>query len=189
MSRLIIVDFKDSFTFNLCHYLEGMNVEVDVVQDGNFDVSDLKDYDCILLSPGPGLPQEKSSLFEILETYSSTKKILGVCLGMQGIVEFFGGKLFNQENVRHGVSTRIHVSDDRSIFAGLPRTFVVGLYHSWGCDIDNANELFELAKSEDQILMAVQHEHLPILGVQFHPESILTDFGKELLFNFINFNR
>lgn len=187
MSKLVLIDFKDSFTYNIYHYLIGMGVEVDVLDDGNFEVNQLDKYDGIIFSPGPGLPTEKKSLFPVLEQYGSTKKILGICLGMQGVVEYFGGEIYNQKLVQHGIQKGIRINDNSSIFKDVPANIKVGLYHSWACDITKSQHLKCLAISEDGVLMAVKHQTLLVYGVQFHPESILTEFGKEILLNFVNF--
>jgi anthranilate synthase component II len=187
MSKTVLIDFKDSFTYTISHYLTGMNVELDILEDGHFDIQILEAYDTIILSPGPGLPREKKSLIKILEKYANTKKILGICLGMQGIVEFFEGSIYNLQQVSHGVQVEMFVSDHSSIFKGLPATFQVGLYHSWACDTGESKGLKTIAKSINGVTMAVKHLELPIFGVQFHPESILTENGKQILLNFVNF--
>lgn len=187
MSKLVLIDFKDSFTFNIQHYLVGMGVDVVIFEDGCFEIEELQEFDQIILSPGPGLPSEKHSLKGILGSYSETKMILGICLGMQGIVEFFGGKIYNQQEVKHGVTAEINIHDHTSLFKSIPDQINVGLYHSWACDIIESTELKTLADSQEGVIMAVQHVTLSVFGVQFHPESILSEYGKGVLFNFINF--
>jgi anthranilate synthase component 2 len=164
-----------------------MGIDVDILKDGTFDIEQLQIYTHIILSPGPGLPVEKESLFNILKMYSSSKRILGICLGMQGIAQYYGGSIYNQEEVRHGVSTKIQIKDHTSLFRNVPDQINVGLYHSWACELPVSGDLKTLAISSDNILMAIQHKEFPVFGVQFHPESILTHYGKEILFNFINF--
>jgi anthranilate synthase component 2 len=183
--KVLLIDFYDSFTYNIYHYLISLGVSVDVVEDREFHLDEAEQYDCIVLSPGPGLPGETRSLFEILEKYGRSKKILGVCLGMQGIAEYYGGKLYNQKSVRHGVSVKMDILESNGIFHGLPDSFSVGLYHSWAVEISETNLLKLLAVSEDEVIMAIKHGELPIYGVQFHPESVLTEFGKEMFFNFL----
>jgi anthranilate synthase/aminodeoxychorismate synthase-like glutamine amidotransferase len=187
MSKSVLIDFKDSFTYNIYHYLVGIGEQVDIIEDDDVDLSALNQYDTIIFSPGPGLPKEKISLFRILEEYAERKKILGICLGMQGIVEYFDGTLYNLVSVHHGVETELEVSDHTSLFMGLPALFKVGLYHSWACDIRQSKDLVALASDNEHVLMAIQHTSLPIFGVQFHPESVMTEFGKEILSNFVNF--
>jgi anthranilate synthase/aminodeoxychorismate synthase-like glutamine amidotransferase len=183
--KVLLIDFYDSFTYNIYHYLISLGVSVDVVEDRELHLTDVERYDCIVLSPGPGLPNETRSLFDILETYGGSKKILGVCLGMQGIAEFYGGKLYNQKSVRHGVSVKMDIIESNDIFYQLPKSFSVGLYHSWAVDISETILLKPLAVSEDKVIIAIKHVELPIYGVQFHPESVLTEFGKEMFFNFL----
>ncbi|MES2799451.1 MAG: aminodeoxychorismate/anthranilate synthase component II [Bacteroidota bacterium] len=185
MSKIALIDFKDSFSYNIYHYLVSNCDEVKVFEDGAFELDELADFDKIVLSPGPGLPSETKSLFAVLERYHQTKTIWGICLGMQGIVEFFGGKIYNQEKVKHGVAVAIDLIDDGSLFTNLPQRFAVGLYHSWACDVSESTALKMIARSDEMVLMAVQHRKLPIYGVQFHPESILTEFGKEIVTNFV----
>lgn len=183
--RVLLIDFYDSFTHNIAHYLEGLDADVDVVKDGDVDFDKVNNYDALVFSPGPGLPKEKKQLFQLLEKFSNTKKILGVCLGMQGIAEFFGSSLINQENVKHGITDRIKTVDDSPLFNSLPQEFNVGLYHSWAVNPDR-NENFKLiAETKENVVMAIQHKSLPIFGVQFHPESIMSEHGKEILSNFL----
>lgn len=183
--KVLLIDFYDSFTYNIYHYLLGLDADVTVIEDKLVDINSIDQFDCIIFSPGPGLPSSTQSLFPILEKYASSKRILGICLGMQGIAEFIGGSLYNQQMVKHGVSEKIEILDKGTLFNGLPTEFKVGLYHSWAVDISNTNKLKPLAHSENNVLMAFEHVELPIYGVQFHPESILTEHGKELLINFI----
>lgn len=183
--KIALIDFKDSFTFNIAHYIESEGVEVQVLQDEFLDVATLIDFDKIILSPGPGLPKEKKSMQLILEKYHAVKPILGICLGMQGIVEFFGGTIYNQEEVKHGVQTKIFKLDTSMLFKNLIFPFNVGLYHSWACDVNLSKELIPTSISEDKILMSIEHISLPIYAVQFHPESILSENGKEIVRNFL----
>jgi para-aminobenzoate synthetase component 2 len=151
--------------------------------EGGFDR--LNSVDFIVLSPGPGLPEEKHSLAYILEHFSSSKPILGICLGMQGIVQFFGGKIYNQEAVRHGVQIKMKLVTQDPIFEHVPTETPVGLYHSWACELMDSEALIPLAESDEHVLMAVRHRTLKIYGLQFHPESILTEFGRQMIRNFI----
>lgn len=183
--KVLLIDFYDSFTYNIYHYLISMQVDVSVREDKLLDLNEVERFDCIIFSPGPGLPKETKSLFSVLEKYATSKKILGICLGMQGIGEFYGGKLYNQQLVKHGVSEKIKIQSQEHIFRGFPPVITVGLYHSWAVDIENNKHLRPTAFSESGVLMALEHKNLPIYAVQFHPESILTEKGKELLSNFI----
>ncbi len=162
-----------------------MNVRIDVLQDHEVELSKIEQYSHIIFSPGPGLPGSTQSMFAVLDHYAQRKPILGVCLGMQGIAEFFGGKLFNQATVKHGVQTICHVTHSDTLFEGLPEKFNVGLYHSWAVERNSSVQLTELAYSDDGVMMALKHKDHPIFGVQFHPESILTEYGNEILRNFL----
>jgi para-aminobenzoate synthetase component 2 len=183
--KAALIDFRDSFTFNIAHYLEGEGVELLVIDhlEGGFDR--LNSVDFIVLSPGPGLPEEKQSLAYILEHFSSSKPILGICLGMQGIVQFYGGKIYNQNEVRHGVQVKMKFISQDPIFENIPNESRVGLYHSWACELLDAKALIPLAESEEHVLIAVRHRTLKIYGLQFHPESILTEFGRQMIRNFL----
>ncbi len=182
--KVCIVDFYDSFTYNLQHYIEAIGHEVDVWYDHEVDIDAIATYDAIILSPGPGIPSECLSIMPILKRYGDSKRILGVCLGMQGLVEFFGGSIYNLEKVRHGIQVDVHLQQDK-IWEGLPSTIQVGLYHSWACALQSDGSLTQIAEDAEGVCMAVRHSNGLIYGVQFHPESILTPMGKEILQNFL----
>lgn len=182
MHRILLVDNYDSFTFNLHHYLIGEGAKVDVVRNDEIDFSTVSNYHGIVLSPGSGLPQEAGKMNELLAQCSGKIPILGVCLGMQAIAEFLGGKLVNQKNVKHGVQTSINVFSG-ILFKGIISPTKVGLYHSW-CVDDSGNYLVN-ATSEDQVIMAIENTENKLFGIQFHPESILTPDGRKILSNFI----
>jgi len=162
-----------------------MDVEVTVVKDKEVIFSLLETFDFIVLSPGPGLPEETYSMNSILSIYAAKKPIIGICLGMQGIVSHFGGKLYNLNKVMHGVSIEMNVLNNDSIYKGLPKKMKVGIYNSWACSIETSKELQLLSESEEKIVLSTKHETLPIYGLQFHPESILTENGKQILRNFV----
>jgi anthranilate synthase component II len=183
--KVLLIDFYDSFTYNIYHYLESIGAEVQVWEDEQVEMDKINDFDCVIFSPGPGLPKDKKSIFPVLEKFGSTKKILGICLGMQGIAEFYGAKLYNQVVVKHGVSERIIILNHDTLFFNLPNDLDVGLYHSWAVDLADSKQLIRLAVSENNVDMAIKHKDLPIYGVQFHPESILTPEGKNILKNFL----
>lgn len=185
--KVLIVDNYDSFTYNLFHYISSLGVEVDVFRNDVLDFQLIEsDYSHLVLSPGPGLPEESVNLLEVIERFHSTKPILGVCLGMQALAIYFGGKLKNQEVVKHGVQEQIFVHGTSPLFQEIPEQFNVGLYHSWKVDEEFLPSCFELiAISEHQVPMAIQHKEIPLFGVQFHPESILSEYGLQLLKNFL----
>lgn len=184
-----MLDNYDSFTYNLVHYLE-MNAgfEVNTFRNDEITLEEVDNYDIIILSPGPGLPIDAGILLELIKTYAPTKKILGVCLGMQAIGEAFGGELKNLDTVFHGVSTQLQVTETTDLlFKNLPQQFNVGRYHSWVIDsITFPKDLTVTAVDENKNIMALKHKTYPLYGVQFHPESILTENGKELIANFLN---
>ncbi|QLB16823.1 anthranilate synthase component 2 [Mannheimia varigena] len=185
--KLLIIDNHDSFTFNLVDLLRKINVpaEVELVEDLNLD--EVENFSHILISPGPDVPRAYPQTFAMLERYHQTKSILGVCLGHQTICEFFGGTLYNLENVRHGQQRTLTQIEPNPMFNGLPKQFQVGLYHSWGI-LQNSLEntpLVATAICEQNVLMAFKHKKLPIFGVQFHPESFITEYGKEMLENWL----
>jgi anthranilate synthase component 2 len=188
LERILILDNYDSFTYNLVHYAEAIpNFEVDVFRNDEISIEDIDRYDTIILSPGPGLPKNAGILNEVIKTYAATKKILGVCLGMQAIGEVFGGTLINLSTVFHGVPTPIVVLDkDDLLFKNLPQQFNVGRYHSW--IISNKNfpkELNITSIEKNNQIMSFTHKTHKVYGVQFHPESILTEYGKEMVANFL----
>ncbi len=183
--KVLLVDFYDSFTYNIYHYLVNLAVRVDVVEDHSLDIEGVSNYDKIILSPGPGKPSNTRSLFPILEKYAHYKSIFGICLGMQGIGEFYGARMVNLEKVNHGVSKRISLCESSELFEGMPSQFNGGLYHSWAIELPSNTSLIPLAYSEDGILMAIKHPNYNVYGVQFHPESILTESGIQILSNFM----
>ncbi|MFM1946868.1 MAG: hypothetical protein RL207_1151 [Bacteroidota bacterium] len=181
--KVVLVDFYDSFTFNLSHYLEQLNVEVTVIRHDYLNLSELNLFDAIVLSPGPGLPTEKENLMELLSLYAGKKPILGVCLGMQAIALHLGAALENQQEVKHGVQGKLIVKDHSRLFQELPNEFLVGLYHSW--KVVNVPEAWQSSHLENGVLMSLEVPNQLLYAVQFHPESILTDHGLQLLSNFI----
>jgi anthranilate synthase component 2 len=183
--KVLLIDFYDSFTFLIAHYLESCGAEVTIVEDKLVQLEEVDTFDAIVFSPGPGLPKETFSMFNVLKHYANKKKILGICLGMQGIAEYFENELYNQVQVKHGISEKISISNSTTLFKNLPSEFQVGLYHSWAVTINSASEMQQIALSENNVIMAIQHASKPIYGVQFHPESILTDNGKEIFKNFL----
>ena len=183
--RILLVDFYDSFTYNLLHYIELQNVAADVIRnDAQIDATLLSRYSHVVLSPGPGLPSEKKNLQKILSLCSCKRPVLGICLGMQGVGEFLGGTLSNMECVKHGVAESLLVNNNDVLFKDLPATFDVGLYHSWA--ISDIEDKYIDAKSTNGTIMAISCKVKKLYGVQFHPESILSSYGKKVLENFIN---
>lgn len=183
--KVLILDNFDSFTYNIQHYLEEKDVQVDVCRSNDLTLEQIRNYDRIILSPGPGLPQEYPFMMKLLEMYSGLKPILGICLGMQAIVEFLGGTLYNLNEVKHGVQERVQQLNSSILFQNVPSSFQVGLYHSWACKLPENSHLIAAAVSENDVLMAVEDPKNKLFAVQFHPESVLTPEGKTILINFI----
>ena len=187
MKKILVIDNYDSFTYNLVHYLEDLNCEVTVIRNDKLQLEDVKPFDKIVLSPGPGIPDEAGLLKPIIKEYGATKSILGVCLGQQAIGEVFGGQLNNLDEVYHGVATHIEITvDDESMFKGLGKNIEVGRYHSWVVDTKLPEELEATSFDENGQIMSLRHRIYDVKGVQFHPESVLTPKGKKMLKNWVN---
>ena len=185
--NIAIIDNYDSFTYNLSHLVKELGAGVTVLRNDRFELEELETFDKILLSPGPGVPEEAGLLLQVIRSYAGKKPVLGVCLGEQAIGETFGGRLVNLEHVYHGVQSRISIVADDPFFKGLPRELEVGRYHSWVVDAESLPDCLEAtAFSPEGHIMALRHRTLDIRGVQFHPESILTPEGKQMLHNWIN---
>lgn len=184
--HILIIDNYDSFTYNLRHYCDQFAFTT-VVRNDEITLEQVKNFDRIILSPGPGLPGEAGITNNVIRKYAGIKPILGVCLGLQCIAEVFGGKLINLEKVLHGVtSTCRPVVNDEVLFKGLPDEFEVGHYHSWVADETSLPAELEItAKNEDGLIMGLRHKFFDIRGVQFHPESVLTIEGLRMMGNWI----
>ena len=186
MEKVFVIDNYDSFTYNLVHYLEELGFEAIVKRNDKFKLDELDEFSRILLSPGPGIPDESRLLKAAIERYAPTKKILGICLGQQAIGEVFGAKLINLEKVYHGIATPVTVTEDDLLFRDLPKTFEIGRYHSWVIETPLPNDLVATSFDEQGQLMSLRHKTYHVRGVQYHPESILTPNGKKILENWIN---
>jgi anthranilate synthase component 2 len=186
MKKVFVIDNYDSFTYNLVHYLEELDCEVIVKRNDQFELDELEDYSLILLSPGPGIPDESGLLKAAIERYAPTKKILGICLGQQAIGEVFGAKLINLDKVYHGIATPVTVTEEDLLFTDLPKTFDIGRYHSWVVETPLPEELIATSFDEEGQLMSLRHKTYDIRAVQYHPESVLTPNGKKILENWIN---
>jgi anthranilate synthase component 2 len=184
--KILVIDNYDSFTYNLVHYLEDLNCEVTVYRNDEFDIDEISHFDKILLSPGPGIPDEAGLLKAVIAKYAPTKSILGVCLGQQAIGEVFGGTLSNLDKVYHGVSSMVKTSvNDELLFEGLGNEFEVGRYHSWVVDASLPDVLEATSFDENGQVMSLRHKTFDVRGVQFHPESVLTPNGKKILENWL----
>jgi anthranilate synthase component 2 len=185
--KVLVIDNYDSFTYNLVHYLEDLGCEVTVKRNDQLNLNEVDAFEKIVLSPGPGIPDEAGLLKAIIKTYAPTKSILGVCLGQQAIGEVYGGTLINLDNVYHGVATKVtSCVTDESLFNGLDKTIEVGRYHSWVLDPNLPEVLEATSYDENGQVMSLRHKVYDLKGVQFHPESVLTPHGKKILENWIN---
>ncbi len=185
--KILVIDNYDSFTYNLVHYIEELNHKVDVYRNDQISLDAINKYDKIVLSPGPGLPKDAGILKEIIEKYAATKKILGVCLGMQAIGEVFGASLQNLDQVYHGIASAITITDENDVlYKSLPKTFDVGRYHSWVINKATLPETLKITSIEENgQIMSITHKEFNVYGVQYHPESILTKNGKKIIENFL----
>ena len=186
MSNIVIIDNYDSFTYNLSHMVKELGARVTVIRNDQFTLNQLKPFDKIILSPGPGIPSEAGLLTDVIKAYSGHKPILGVCLGHQAIGEVFGGRLENRPDVYHGVATECTQYGNDYIFNGMPKRITIGRYHSWVVSKTSFPECLDItAVSDDGNIMALRHKHLDIHGIQFHPESVLTPEGKRIIQNWL----
>lgn len=184
---ILVIDNYDSFTYNLVHLINELGYEAVVWRNDKFELAAVETYHKILLSPGPGLPEEAGLLMEVIRTYASTKSIMGICLGQQAIAEVFGGSLLNLGRPMHGIATPITILDKKEMtFSGCTAPIVVGRYHSWVVNqTDFPSNLKITAIDEDGQIMALRHVQYDVCGVQFHPESVLTPGGKQMMKNWL----
>jgi anthranilate synthase component 2 len=186
MKKVVIIDNYDSFTYNLVHYLEDLGAEVIVYRNDEIDWSIIELHSKILLSPGPGIPDEAGYLKDVIRKYATTKSILGICLGQQAIGEVFGGKLKNLSKVFHGMASLVEIIQEDPLFDELPKNIEVGRYHSWVIDTDEFPDSLNITSvDEDHNIMSIRHKIFDVCGVQFHPESVLTPNGKKILENWL----
>jgi anthranilate synthase component 2 len=185
--RILVFDNYDSFTYNLVHLVEKITHEkVDVYRNDQIPMEKVKHYDKIILSPGPGIPEEAGLLLPLIKEYASSKSILGVCLGHQAIGQAFGGELINLSSVFHGIATSCELRATSRLFQNLPSQIEVGRYHSWVVSKENFPVELEItAEDESGMIMGLQHKTYDVQGVQFHPESVLTPMGEEIMKNWL----
>ena len=186
MKRVFVIDNYDSFTYNLVHYLEELDCKVTVKRNDQFNLDELEEYPLLLLSPGPGIPEESGLLKAAIERYAPSKKILGVCLGQQAIGEVFGAQLINLEKVYHGIATPVNITEEDVLFKDLPKSIEVGRYHSWVVKTPLPASLEATSFDDQGQLMSLRHKTYDVRAVQYHPESVLTPHGKKMLENWIN---
>lgn len=189
MKKILVLDNYDSFVYNLVHIIREEGFEVDVYRNDKISIDDVDQYDKILLSPGPGVPDEAGIMKDLIRRYAASKSIFGVCLGHQAIGEVFGASLTNMEVVLHGFGMKTKVVENTKdyLYNEVPAEFTTGRYHSWVVDKDSvAGDLEITALGEDDYVMGIRHKSLDVRGVQFHPESVLTEGGKQLVQNWLN---
>ena len=186
---LLILDNYDSFTWNLVHYAEQFTEHVEVHRNDCITIEEVKRFDAILLSPGPGLPKDAGVMPELIATYHQSKPILGICLGMQAIAEFYGASLYNLQTVMHGVASQATILDPKAVlFHHLDSPLTIGHYHSWAVEKESLPaHLIATATNEHGILMGIRHQKYPVSGLQFHPESVLTENGLQMIENWVNY--
>lgn len=188
MRRILVLDNYDSFTYNLVHYVGKLTDEpIEVHRNDKISLDDVGGFDKILLSPGPGIPSESGILLDLIKRYAPVKSILGVCLGQQAIGEAFGGRLINLDKVYHGVATPIDVlTPDDPLYSGIPSRFDVGRYHSWVVEEATLPKCFTItSRSDDGLIMGISHKTFDVRGVQYHPESVLTQYGLKIIENWL----
>lgn len=185
--RILVLDNYDSFTYNLVHIIREQQVDFDVFRNDKINIADVSLYDKILLSPGPGIPDEAGIMKELIRQYGPTKSILGICLGHQGIAEVYGGLLYNIPKVLHGVTSTAKVMDkEEKLFKGLPETFQVTHYHSWAVVPGSLpQDVIVTAENEEGLVMGIRHREFDVSGLQFHPESIMTPEGPKMIANWL----
>lgn len=184
LPSILLIDNYDSFTYNLYHYLEELGATVDVCMNDSINLEGISDYDAVVLSPGPGLPEDAGELLSVIEACKGHIPVFGVCLGMQALAQDLGGEIYNQKTVKHGVHETVRI-DHSALFNGLEDEIEVGLYHSWAVRPDKG-DFNVTAVSLSGVVMALENKGFKFYGVQFHPESIMTPAGKTILMNFLD---
>jgi anthranilate synthase component 2 len=188
-ASILVIDNYDSFTYNLVHAIKKISgLPVDVYRNDEISLEEIEKYDKIVLSPGPGIPEEAGLLLDIIKEFGPRKKLLGVCLGHQAIGEAFGGTLHNMKKVLHGIATPVNLTENKSeLFKGLPETFDVGRYHSWIVNKEDLPGCFKVTSYDSEgFIMSMKHKEFDVEGVQFHPESVLTPLGEQIIRNWLN---
>jgi len=184
--KLLVLDNYDSFTYNLVHMFRSMNIEHEVFRNDKITAEEALEFDLVILSPGPGIPSEAGNMPEIIAACAGKKPILGICLGHQAIAEYLGGELNNMSTVYHGVKSEISITSDEEIFEGVPKKIEVGRYHSWEVVRESLPESVRVTAEDDHGgIMALTEPSQKLYGIQFHPESVMTEYGDQMMRNFI----
>lgn len=185
--KILVIDNYDSFTYNLVHILRELGAPPEVVKNDQINMEGVVTYDKILISPGPGLPKESGRMMEVIERYAPTKSILGICLGHQGIGEAFGASIYNIQNVLHGVTSQSKVvCHDDYLFQHIPSVFQCTHYHSWAVKAETMTPDLEITAINDEgLVMGLRHKKYDVRGLQFHPESIMTPDGPQMIKNWV----
>jgi anthranilate synthase component 2 len=189
MKRILVIDNYDSFTYNLVHYIEKLTgINPSVFRNDEISLEQAGEYDKILISPGPGIPTDAGICIDLIKRYAPTKSILGICLGHQAIGEAFGGRILNLSSVFHGISTPVIITQlNDPLFVNIPSSFIGGRYHSWVVSADSLPDCFNITCTDDTgIIMGISHKVYDVRGLQFHPESVLTEHGMDIIYNWIN---
>ncbi|MCX7728831.1 MAG: aminodeoxychorismate/anthranilate synthase component II [Bacteroidia bacterium] len=189
MAKILLLDNYDSFTYNLYHQIEKIsNADIDVIRNDEVDLMEVNKYDVFVLSPGPKLPKDAGYMMKLIDYYYMYKPIIGICLGMQGIAEYFGSELDLLNFPEHGQSKKMKVIESSPLFENCPQEFLVGRYHSWGVKKQKLSDLLlPLSIAKDNWIMSFRHIKYKIIGIQYHPESVLTEFGDEVMSNALKF--
>ena len=185
--KIALIDNYDSFTFNVYHYLKNIKCEVEVFRNDKFKIKQIRNFDKIVISPGPGNPRQAGKCLELIEYYFKNKPILGICLGHQAIAQSFGAKIIKAKKLMHGKISKIKILNTKSkMFKKIPRVINATRYHSLIIDKKTLDQSFEItAQTTDKIIMAIEHKNYPLYGIQFHPESYKTKYGQQIIKNFI----
>lgn len=188
--KVLLLDNFDSFTYNLYHFLVTLGADVEVFRNDAISPEAAEKFTHLVISPGPGLPKDAGVTMDLIKTYAPLKPILGVCLGWQAMAQHFGGELYNQNEVAHGIARKVNRVGESWLLNDFPETFEVGLYHSWAVkSTEKLEESFKLTSlRENEVIMSMEHNSLPLAGVQFHPESIMSNDGMKLIENFLKFS-
>jgi anthranilate synthase component 2 len=186
--KILVLDNYDSFTYNLVHILQNLDVEYEVHLNDKITLGQAGTFDAFILSPGPGIPGNAGIMPGLIDAFATQKPMLGVCLGHQALAEYSGATLHNMPQVYHGIQSVIRTREPNRLFRHIPDTFHAGRYHSWEVSRNNLPPLLRItAEDTEGCIMAFEHDTLPLCGVQFHPESIMTEYGHEIIRNYIEF--